>query len=101
MGAWACNVQHEAVPRAPPRLRPVGGSVVWSSFIFRDAWEAYKAAIPVDERSDFIGAYYKRLTSDDPNERAKAAAVSARTRLRTVRCAESCRELPVPRAADA
>ncbi len=29
--------------------------------IFPDAWEAYRDAIPVDERDDFLGAYHKRL----------------------------------------
>jgi hypothetical protein len=59
----------------------------FGSFIFRDAWEAYKAAIPPAEHGDFIAAYYKRLTSDDPTVRAKAAAVRSRLRRRS-KCAQ-------------
>ncbi|HSE12023.1 MAG TPA: prolyl aminopeptidase [Rudaea sp.] len=41
--------------------------------IFPDAWEAYLAAIPVVERADLMGAYYRRLTSPDPAVRLAAA----------------------------
>lgn len=41
--------------------------------MFPDAWEPYLAAIPEAERGDMLSAYYKRLTSDDP-EVALAAA---------------------------
>ncbi|KAJ3328537.1 hypothetical protein HDU76_009778 [Blyttiomyces sp. JEL0837] len=44
-----------------------------ASHIFPDAWEPYVNAIPVDERDDFITAYYKRLTSEDPAVRRAAA----------------------------
>ena len=44
-----------------------------ASHIFPDAWEHYLAAIPEVERGDLISAYYRRLTSDDP-EVQKAAA---------------------------
>jgi proline iminopeptidase len=43
------------------------------SRIYPDTWEDYVAAIPEDERDDFISAYYKRLTDDDPNIRQAAA----------------------------
>ena len=69
--------------RGRPRRAPVRFSLQrfdFGSFIFRDAWEAYKAAIPPAEHGDFIAAYYKRLTSDDPTVRAKAAAVRSRLR---------------------
>jgi proline iminopeptidase len=36
-----------------------------TSWIFPDAWEHYLAPIPVEERSDLVTAYYKRLTSGD------------------------------------
>jgi proline iminopeptidase len=36
------------------------------SWIYPDAFEAYLAPIPEDERHDMISAYYKRLTGDDP-----------------------------------
>jgi len=44
-----------------------------ASFIFPDAWEPYVAAIPEEERGDFVAAYHKRLTSDDGAVRAAAA----------------------------
>ncbi len=37
--------------------------------IFPDIWEAYFDAIPADERSDLVQAYYKRLTSTDEKTR--------------------------------
>ncbi len=44
-----------------------------ASEIYPDAWEAYKEAIPPEERHDFLSAYYKRLTSEDPEVRLAAA----------------------------
>ncbi|MDD3764424.1 MAG: prolyl aminopeptidase [Nevskiales bacterium] len=44
-----------------------------ASWIYPDAWEAYRDAIPVEERGDMVQAYYKRLTSPDPAVRAAAA----------------------------
>lgn len=44
-----------------------------ASLIFPDAWEGFVGPIPEDERSDLIGAYHKRLTSEDGNERLAAA----------------------------
>jgi proline iminopeptidase len=35
------------------------------SAVFPDRWEAYRDAIPPDERDDFISAYYRRLTGTD------------------------------------
>ncbi|MHA1164743.1 MAG: prolyl aminopeptidase [Alphaproteobacteria bacterium] len=43
------------------------------SWIHPDAFEAYLAPIPEDERDDMITAYYKRLTGDDPAIRLEAA----------------------------
>jgi proline iminopeptidase len=43
------------------------------SRIFPDLWEGYVKPIPVEERGDFVKAYYKRLTSDDPAVRKEAA----------------------------
>ncbi len=42
-------------------------------FIYPDAWEEYKNAIPVEERNDFVKAYYKRLTSPDKKVQTDAA----------------------------
>ncbi|MGH9872483.1 MAG: prolyl aminopeptidase [Pyrinomonadaceae bacterium] len=44
-----------------------------ASAIFPDKWEAYVRIIPEAERSDMIGAYYRRLTSDDQLVRLEAA----------------------------
>jgi proline iminopeptidase len=41
--------------------------------IFPDAWEEYLKPIPCEERGDLVGAYYRRLTSDDPGVRLAAA----------------------------
>jgi len=41
--------------------------------IFPDVWEPYVAAIPPAERGDLVAAYHKRLTSDDPEVRLRAA----------------------------
>ena len=43
------------------------------SKIYPDAWEHYVAPIPMDERGDFVKAYYKRLTSPDIKVRKEAA----------------------------
>ncbi|HEY9629222.1 MAG TPA: prolyl aminopeptidase [Coleofasciculaceae cyanobacterium] len=44
-----------------------------TSYIFPDAWESYLQPIPLAERHDLIGAYYKRLTSADRAVRSEAA----------------------------
>ncbi|HEX3594272.1 MAG TPA: prolyl aminopeptidase [Polyangiaceae bacterium] len=44
-----------------------------TSELFPDAFEAYRDAIPPEERGDFIKAYHLRLTSSDPAVRAAAA----------------------------
>ncbi len=43
--------------------------------LFPDYFEEFVAPIPVAERSDLIHAYYRRLTSDDPATRQRAAEV--------------------------
>lgn len=43
------------------------------SRIFPDAWESYVKPIPVEERHDFVQAFYKRLTSPDAQVRKEAA----------------------------
>ncbi len=43
------------------------------SWVFPDAFEAYLAPIPEDERGDMIAAYHKRLTGDDAQARLEAA----------------------------
>lgn len=44
-----------------------------ASRIFPEAWEQYIAPIPLEERSDMVTAYYKRLTSENREERMAAA----------------------------
>ncbi len=44
-----------------------------ASQIFPDLWEAYRDHIPPHERHDFVKAYYRRLTHDDPSVQLEAA----------------------------
>ena len=41
--------------------------------IYPDLWEHYSAPIPLEERENFVKAYYQRLTSSDPEVRMQAA----------------------------
>jgi proline iminopeptidase len=41
--------------------------------LFADAWEKFLAPIPENERHDMVGAYYRRLTSDEPQVQRTAA----------------------------
>ena len=44
-----------------------------TSALFPDLWERYLEVIPEDERGDLVSAFYRRLTSDDPEVRRRAA----------------------------
>jgi proline iminopeptidase len=44
-----------------------------ASALFPDAWEAYVAPIPADERDDLVAAYYRRLTGNDTQEQMACA----------------------------
>jgi proline iminopeptidase len=44
-----------------------------ASWLFPDAWDEYLAPIPEVERGDLMSAYYRRLTSEDPGVRMRAA----------------------------
>lgn len=44
-----------------------------SGKVFPEAWAKYVAAIPENERDDFVKAYYKRLTSDNKQEQLEAS----------------------------
>jgi proline iminopeptidase len=44
-----------------------------TSELFPDLWQHYLQPIPKGERGDMLGAYYKRLTSDDSEMRLEAA----------------------------
>ena len=41
--------------------------------LFPDLWDEYISVIPEEERGDVMSAYYKRLTSADPEELRRAA----------------------------
>ena len=43
------------------------------SWIFPEAWERFESHIPENERDDLVGAYHRRLTSEDENVRLAAA----------------------------
>ncbi len=44
-----------------------------ASKIFPEAWEDFLAVIPEEEQGDLMAAYYKRLTSENEEEKFKAA----------------------------
>lgn len=44
-----------------------------ASWVYPDAWQAYRDFIPAKERGDFVAAYYRRLTDADPEVRRAAA----------------------------
>jgi proline iminopeptidase len=44
-----------------------------ASRVFPDHWEKFARLIPPEERGDLMAAYRKRLTSEDPVERLRAA----------------------------
>jgi len=44
-----------------------------ASWIFADVWEEFLNVIPENERDDMVGAYYRRLTSNDKQTRMQAA----------------------------
>ena len=46
-----------------------------ASILYPDAWEPYLAHIPEAERDDMLGAYYRRLTSEDAAVRLAAAKI--------------------------
>ena len=46
-----------------------------ASNIFPDRFEAYRNHIPQEERGDMISAYYRRLTSSDPDTVLKTAKI--------------------------
>ncbi len=46
-----------------------------ASFVYPDAFGIYRDFIPEDERGDFVKAYYKRLTHEDSEIRARAALI--------------------------
>lgn len=45
-----------------------------AGYVFPEEWAAYEAAIPVDERGDYLAAYGKRLRGELGEEEMKKAA---------------------------
>lgn len=86
-GSWGSTLSLAYAQRHPQRvkglilrgiflLRP--DELKWfyqegASWIYPDAWEHYLAPIPEAERADLLAAYYRRLTSEDAEERLRAA----------------------------
>ena len=54
-----------------------------ASEVFPEEFDLYQSVIPENERGDLINAYYKRLTSEDMFERAKAAYAWTRWEMST------------------
>ncbi len=55
-----------------------------ASSLYPDGWDDFTSFIPEDERGDMLTAYRKRLTSDDPELRLKAAQAFSTWEGRTV-----------------
>ncbi|NDF15653.1 prolyl aminopeptidase [bacterium] len=53
--------------------------------LYPDAWEEYRNHIPEAERSDFLGAYHRRLTDSDPKVQMSAAIPWTRWEMATSR----------------
>ena len=49
-----------------------------ASYIFPDLWKDYQSIIPSAERQDMVGAYYRRLISEDADVQLQAARAWAR-----------------------
>jgi proline iminopeptidase len=60
-----------------------------ASQLFPDQWEKYVAPIPPEERGDLLGAFHRRLLSDDPAVRLAAARAWSSGRVRRARCSRT------------
>lgn len=56
-----------------------------ASHVFPDYWEPYRDAIPVEERNDFMSAYYRRLTSPDLQTRIRFAQIWSKWEAKTAK----------------
>ena len=86
-GSWGSTLALAYAETFPARVRALvlrgifllrAAEVAWfyqegASELFPDAWEAYLEPIPKRDRGDLLAAYYKRLTSRDPQVRRRAA----------------------------
>ena len=55
-----------------------------ASWVFPDEWEHFVAPIPLEERSDLMSAFHRRLTGTDLDAQLKAAVAWSRWEGRTV-----------------
>ena len=55
-----------------------------ASTLFPDVWETYLAPIPAEERRDMVGAYYRRLTGDDEEQKLACAKAWSRWEASTI-----------------
>ena len=55
-----------------------------ASMLFPDIWETYLAPIPVEERGDMVGAYYRRLTGGDEVKKMACAKAWSRWEASTI-----------------
>jgi proline iminopeptidase len=55
-----------------------------ASWVFPDEWEHFVAPIPLEERSDLMGAYHRRLTGPDHKAQIEAAVAWSRWEGRTI-----------------
>ncbi len=117
-GSWGSTLSRAYAERYPDRvralvlrgifmLRPL--ELRWfyqegASFLFPDAWEAYLAPIPPNERGDLMAAYHRRLTGDDPavlDASARAWATWEASTSRLIPDPAMIAELSAPGTADA
>ncbi len=55
-----------------------------ASAVYPDKWDEFVAPMPQDERGDLVQAYRRRLTSDDADERLRAARAWSKWEAETV-----------------
>jgi proline iminopeptidase len=86
-GSWGCTLALAYAQLHPVRVSELvlRGVFFWreeeidwfyrsgASHIFPDHWESFLSPIPEAERSNLLGAYHRRLLSDDPAAREEAA----------------------------
>jgi proline iminopeptidase len=86
-GSWGCTLALAYAQQHPERVRSLvlrgvflcrPQEVKWfyqegASALYPDVWEEYLRPIPPDERADMLGAYHRRLTSEDEAVRVEAA----------------------------
>lgn len=89
-GSWGSTLALSYAVRHPQRVQGLvlrgiflcrSSEIHWfyqegASHIFPDAWEQYLEPIPVAERGDLVGAYYRRMTQPNSAEEQLQAAVA-------------------------